>query len=162
MQEIVEQMEALIRMDAPGGSRDLLRRGIIALQAGDGELAGELLDRSLEAAAAAGDGAVAAGALHHLGLLLFSAGHLGQAESAVRDSVELNRALEDEPALAAGLALRGQIVFAQGDHREGLRLMRESLLTWNALGMTREATAMKALIAEFKAEADTAPNPPAD
>ena len=150
--EIVQQMEALVRQDAPGGSRDLLRQGIAALQEGDGEQAGELLDASLQAAVAAGDGAVAAGALHHLGLLLFSAGHLPEAEAALRDSLELNRTLADEPALAAGLALLGQVVIARGERAEGLRLLRESLLTWNAAGMPETAAQIKALIAEIKAE----------
>jgi len=149
--EIVHEMEALARQDAPGGSRDLLRQGIAALQEGDGEAAGELLDRSLQDAVEHGDGAVAAGALHHLGLLLFSAGNLPEAEAALRDSLELNRTLGDEPSLAAGLALLGQVVVARGERAEGLRLLRESLLTWNALGMAEAASRVKALIAEIKA-----------
>jgi tetratricopeptide (TPR) repeat protein len=159
--EIITQMEDLVRQDAPGGSRDLLRQGIAALHAGDGEQAGDLLDRSLKAAVAAGDGAVAAAALHHLGLLLYSAGHLPEAAAALRDSMELNRTLEDEPSLAAGLALLGQVTVAQGDRTEGLRLLRESMLTWNAAGLPDQAGQVRALIAEIKAEA-APPPPPAD
>ena len=150
--EIVTQMEALVRQDAPGGSRDLLRQGIAALQEGDGQVAGELLESSLNAAVAAGDGNVAAGALHHLGLLLFSAGHLEQAQSALRDSIELNRTLGDDPALAAGLAVLGQVLVARGERAEGLRVLRESVLTWNAAQMPEGAAQTKALIAEIKAE----------
>jgi tetratricopeptide (TPR) repeat protein len=155
--EIVAQMEALVRQDAPGGSRDLLRQGIAALQDGDGQLAGDLLENSLNAAVAAGDGNVAAGALHHLGLLLFSAGHLDQAQAALRDSIELNRTLGDDPALAAGLAVLGQVLVERGERAEGLRVLRESLLTWNAAHMPAEAAQTKALIAEIKA---TAADPP--
>jgi tetratricopeptide (TPR) repeat protein len=150
--EIVTQMEALVRQDAPGGSRDLLRQGIAALHEGDGEAAGDLLDASLQAAVAAGDGAVAAGALHHLGLLLFSAGQLPQAESALKDSLELNRALGDEASLAAGLALLGQVVVARGDRPAGLRFLRESMITWNAAHLPEQAAQVRALIAEIKAE----------
>ncbi|HMA33202.1 MAG TPA: tetratricopeptide repeat protein [Chloroflexia bacterium] len=159
VQEIVTQMEALVRQDAAGGSRDLLRQGIAALQAGDGEVAGELLDQSLQAAVAAGDGAVAAAALHHLGLLLFSAGHLEQAEAALRDSMELNRTLADEPSLAAGLALLGQVLVARDQRPEGLRLLRESMLTWKAANLPEQAAQVKELIAEIKAAAT---GPPAD
>jgi tetratricopeptide (TPR) repeat protein len=158
--EIVAQMEALVRQDAPGGSRDLLRQGIAALQDGDGQLAGDLLENSLNAAVAAGDGNVAAGALHHLGLLLFSAGHLDQAQAVLRDSIELNRTLGDDPALAAGLAVLGQVLVEQGERAEGLRVLRESLLTWNAAHMPAEAAQTKALIAEIKA-AEAGPPPSA-
>jgi tetratricopeptide (TPR) repeat protein len=158
--EIVAQMEALVRQDAPGGSRDLLRQGIAALQDGDGQLAGDLLESSLNAAVAAGDGAVAAGALHHLGLLLFSAGHLDQAQAALRDSIELNRTLGDDPALAAGLAVLGQVLVERGERAEGLRVLRESLLTWNAAHMPAEAAQTRALIAEIKA-GETEPPPSA-
>ncbi|MGN6360159.1 MAG: tetratricopeptide repeat protein [Thermomicrobiales bacterium] len=149
--EIVAQMESLVRQDAPGGSRDLLRQGIAALQEGDGQLAGDLLESSLNAAVAAGDGNVAAGALHHLGLLLFSAGHLEQAQAALRDSIELNRTLGDDPALAAGLAVLGQVLVERGEQAEGLRVLRESLITWNAAQMPEQAAQTKALIAEIKA-----------
>lgn len=149
---IVAQMEALIRQDAPGGSRDLLRQGISAMQAGDGETAGNLFDASLQLAVQHGDGGVAAAALHHLGLLLFSAGHLDEAASAVRDSIELNRTIDDLPSLAAGLALQGQILVEQNQTVEGLRVLRESLLTWNAAGMREQAAQVKELIAEIKAE----------
>ena len=152
VREIVTQMEALVRQDAPGGSRDLLRQGIAALQEGDGQLAGELLESSLNAAVAAGDGNVAAGALHHLGLLLFSAGHLEQAQAMLRDSIELNRTLGDDPALAAGLAVLGQVLVERGERAEGLRVLRESVLTWNAAHMPAEAAQTRALIAEIKAE----------
>jgi tetratricopeptide (TPR) repeat protein len=158
--EIVAQMEALVRQDAPGGSRDLLRQGIAALQDGDGQLAGDLLENSLNAAVAAGDGNVAAGALHHLGLLLFSAGHLDQAQAVLRDSIELNRTLGDDPALAAGLAVLGQVLVERGERAEGLRVLRESLLTWNAAHMPAEAAQTKALIAEIKA-AEAGPPPSA-
>ncbi len=154
--EIVAQMEALLRQDAPGGSRDLLRQGIAAMQSGDGEAAGNLLDTSLQQAISDGDGAVAAGALHHLGLLLFSAGHLPEAAGALRDSIELNRTLDDPPSLAAGLALLGQILVAQGERAEGLRVLRESLLTWNAAGLREQAAQVKTLIAELRAEAQQA------
>jgi tetratricopeptide (TPR) repeat protein len=158
--EIVAQMEALVRQDAPGGSRDLLRQGIAALQDGDGQLAGDLLENCLNAAVAAGDGNVAAGALHHLGLLLFSAGHLDQAQAVLRDSIELNRTLGDDPALAAGLAVLGQVLVEQGERAEGLRELRDSLLTWNAAHMPAEAAQTKALIAEIKA-AEAGPPPSA-
>jgi len=151
--EIVAQMEALLRQDAPGGSRDLLRQGIAAMQSGDGEAAGNLLDTSLQQAISDGDGAVAAAALHHLGLLLFSAGHLPEAAGALRDSIELNRTLDDPSSLAAGLALLGQILVAQGDRAEGLRVLRESLLTWNAAGLRDQAAQVKTLIAQIRTEA---------
>jgi len=157
VRDIVTQMEALVRQDAPGGSRDLLRQGITALQDGDGQLAGELLESSLNAAVAAGDGNVAAGALHHLGLLLFSAGHLEQAQAMLRDSIELNRTLGDDPALAAGLAVLGQVLVERGERAEGLRVLRESVFTWNAAQMPAEAAQTRTLIAEIKAQAADPP-----
>ena len=79
--------------------------------------------------------------------------------AALRDSIELNRTLGDDPALAAGLAVLGQVLVERGERAEGLRVLRESLLTWNAAHMPAEAAQTRALIAEIKAaEAEPPPS----
>ena len=103
----------------------------------DGETGVPFFDRSVQAAAQAGDQMTVSYALRHLGFADLEAGRLDSAWDRFLESTRLRREAGFLPGVAANLVGLAEIAVAKGEREEAARLLDEAIEVGSGCGAAR-------------------------
>jgi tetratricopeptide (TPR) repeat protein len=116
-----------------------------------------VLERSLELASQAGDKAVMAEVLRHLGIEAHAAGRLDAAQRRLEESTRLRREIGQLPGAAANLVGLAYIAAAQDRHDDALALLDEA----GAIAGASNAQRIHEQVSEARAALPAQPGRPA-